>query len=119
MARNISRAEKAAALLQAQAAGLSDMVTRRLTSRQRPWVHEGDTYRMSWKDISAYTFGEIEPEIRAQLAEVNIGNVSFQRNVDGFALRIIVPESEFNKRALQPDASHPTRIHQQTARGGR
>ena len=97
--------------------GLSDMVARRLTSRQRPWVHDDDAYRMSWQDISSYEPADVINEVVAQLGRLNIFGITVEDDVAGCALRISVPQSQFNASALKPEGKRPLRIQEPTGRG--
>ena len=114
-------ATKAEQLAQIQADGLSTLVTRRLTSRQRPWTHGPDGYSMAWNDISVYAPSEMAREIKAQLAARGMPDARIEFNDRKDALCIIVPEAQFNKAALQPEHGHRgVRIHEaRTGHGGR
>lgn len=81
--------------------GAARMVARRLTSRDKPWTPNltRKGYQMGWTDISVFDPEMVEAQVRKQCADHGMPFVTVERDVEGFAMRLTIPEQDFRFHA--------------------
>ena len=104
--------------------GFTEWVAMHLTSRNQKWLHtvaDGrKVYEANWRDISVYEPERVQQKISEVLAQVGIYGAELEPLPEqGIAMRIRIPEAQFNAQALSQLGNQRVRIHEQTGRGGR
>lgn len=91
--------------------GLTNLVTRRLISRQRPWIHEGETYQMTWNDCGCFSVEDIRRKVHELLGTVGISNVTV-RSTEAGGVRISMPQGVYEAQLRGAFAANETpRVH--------
>ncbi len=119
-----TKEEKRLGMAQIAEQGLERLVTTRLTTRNQQWLHtvaDGrKVYEANWRDISVYEPEQVQQKISDVLAQVGIYGAELEPIPEqGIAMRIRIPEAQFNAQALSQLGNQRVRIHEQTGRGGR
>ena len=99
--------------------GLTNLVTRRLTSRQRPWILnvDAETYQMTWSDLGCYDLPAITRKVHELLGTVGVSDVEVVAAEDG--VRISMPQGVYEAQLRNGLAvNQAMRVHE-VGNGGR
>ncbi len=108
-------ADAPAPLTPEEEAGLRNFIVRKLTTgNARPWIHtvvDGKpVYTKAWSDPSAWDEPRVMEALKNILAEMDIAGITIESAQDlqdtGLAMRVMVPEDQFNPETLAGLTKH-------------